>query len=219
MGTHTQASPETETRIKQLFRSFGNFRNIQVVGLLVAWGILIVVISRLAPYFLTLNNVLTITKFSVTSFIAAAGMTIALISGGLDLSLGATMMLAGVVAGTLFTRGISFPMALLAGWLIGPIAGIINGTLITRAKVNPLIATLGMMFILRGTGYTIAGGKARAIPDDIYQWARSSISGIPAPVFIMGAVLILVYFMLNHTKLGRHILLLEAALLLHAKLR
>jgi ribose/xylose/arabinose/galactoside ABC-type transport system permease subunit len=152
-----------------------------------------------------LNNVLTITKYSVTSFVAAAGMTIALISGGLDLSLGATMMVAGVVAGSLFTRGVPFAMAMFLGWLVGPIVGFINGTLITRARINPLIATLGMMFILRGTGYTIAGGKARAIPDDIYQWARESLASIPVPVYIMAIVLIVVYVMLNHTKLGRHI--------------
>jgi ribose transport system permease protein len=183
----------------------GRLQNIRLVGLVVAWIIMILVISWLAPYFLTLNNVITITRYSVTSFIAAAGMTVALIGGGLDLSVGAAMMLAGVVTGSLFIRGVPLPVSLLAGLAVGPIVGFLNGTLITRARINPLIATLGMMFILRGGGYIIAGGKARAISEDVYQWSRVSFLGIPVPVFIMAVVFVLVYYLLNHTKLGRHI--------------
>ena len=87
MDHQTQVSTAEPRRAPAFFALIGRLRNVQLLGLLLAWGILILVISRLAPYFLTLNNVLTITKYSVTSFVAAAGMTIALISGGLDLSL------------------------------------------------------------------------------------------------------------------------------------
>lgn len=194
---------------KRIFGSWlnlaGRLPNIRLAGLMAAWIIMVLVISWRAPYFLTLNNVITITRYSVTSFIAAAGMTIALIGGGLDLSVGAAMMIAGVVTGSLFVRGVPFSVSLFAGLATGPIVGFLNGTLITRARINPLIATLGMMFILRGGGYVIAGGKTRAVSEDVYQWSRISFLGIPVPVFIMAAVFALVYYLLNHTKLGRHI--------------
>jgi ribose transport system permease protein len=206
MQGQTQASKISESvssarRLIQLAR----YQNIQLIGLLLVWGILIFVISRLAPFFLTLTNVLTIGRYSVTSFVAAAGMTLALISGGLDLSLGSTMMIAGVITGTMFMNGIPLQIALVMGLASGPIVGCINGLLITRTRINPLIATLGVMYLVRGAGYLIAGGKTKTISDVPFQWARFSLGGIPVPIFFLIAVFVVVYYMLNHTTLGKHI--------------
>ena len=74
--------------------------------------------------------------------IVSAGMTIALISGGLDLSVAAVMAIAGVVMGWTYSQGVPMPVALLAGIATGPAIGALNGQLITRARINPLIATL-----------------------------------------------------------------------------
>jgi len=206
MQGHTQAPSVSRLArgTNRLIQS-ARYQNIQLIGLLLVWGILILVLSWLAPFYLTITNVLTITRYSVTSFIAAAGLTIALISGGLDLSLGATMMIAGVITGTMFLSGVPLQIALILGLASGPIIGCINGLLITRARINPLIATLGVMYILRGVGYWVAGGKTKTISDVPFQWARFSLGGIPVPIFFLVAVLIVVYYMLNHTKLGRHI--------------
>ena len=157
------------------------------------------------PYFLTITNAITIFNFSVVTFVAAAGFTIALIGGGLDLSVGSVMGLAGVVAGTLFLDGTPLGIAFLAGFLVGPVVGVVNGLLVTRLRINPLIATLAMLFIVRALAFLIAENELRQVRDDGFRFAREYAFGLPVAVYFLVVVFAIAYVLMRYTKLGRHI--------------
>jgi ribose transport system permease protein len=174
------------------------------VLLLVAWLLVCAGFASQLPYFLTLQNGLTILNFSVVTFIVSAGFTVALIGGGLDLSIGSTMMVSGVTAGTLFLGGFPLGLAFIVGFCTGPLIGLANGLLITRLRINPLIATLSMLFLLRGLGFLFAGSQLRQIRDPGFRFAREIVFGVPASVYFLVAVFLLTFILLRYTQLGRH---------------
>ena len=175
------------------------------VGLLVVWLIVMAAFSSMAPYFLTVRNIINISRDSSIVFITSAGMTIALVGGGLDLSVGSVMAVAGVVTGWAFKLGLPMPLASLIGFSAGPLIGAINGLLITRGRINPLIATLGTMGLFRGVCYVWTGGQQFPIHDEAFRFARAQPWGIPVPVFFMIVVLVVVQYILSQTKFGRHL--------------
>ena len=175
------------------------------VGLLLAWLIVMAAFGSMAPYFLTLRNIINISRDSSILFITSAGMTIGLIGGGLDLSVGAVMAVAGVATGWAFKLGLPMPLASLVGLCAGPLIGGINGLLITRGRINPLITTLGTMGLFRGVCYVWTGGKQFPIHDEAFRFARAQLWGVPVPIFFMLAVLIGVHYVLSQTKFGRHL--------------
>jgi ribose transport system permease protein len=174
-------------------------------GLLIGLLIVVAILGRLAPYFLTTRNIINIARDSSIVFVVAAGMTIALVGGGLDLSVGAVMAVAGVMAGGAFRLGLPMPVASLIGVATGALIGAINGLLITRGRINPLIATLGTMGLFRGLCYAATGGQVFAIHDEAYRFARAQPWGIPVPIFVMVIVLLAVQYVLAQTQFGRHL--------------
>ena len=154
-------------------------------------------------YFLTKTNSITILQYSAVTFVSGAGFAIVLIGGGLDLSVGSAMMVVGVVTGKLFISGTPLIVCFIIGVIVGITIGFINGILVTKARINPLIVTLGMMFVLRGIGFDLVDGRHTRIRDDGYRWARERIGGLPVVVYILFAVAILSIVMLRYTKLGR----------------
>ena len=174
-------------------------------GLLVAWLVIMLVFGMLAPYFLRTRNIINIARDSSILFVVSAGMTIALIGGGLDLSVAAVMAVAGVMAGWAFARHIPMPLASLIGILAGMLVGAINGLLITRGRINPLIATLGTMGLFRGLCYAWTGGQQLPIHEAAFRFARFQPWGIPMPIVIMVVVLLAVQYVLAQTRFGRHL--------------
>jgi ribose transport system permease protein len=177
----------------------------QGVLLFIAWIVLIAFFTTQLPFFLTATNAITIFNFSVVTFVAAAGFTIALIGGGLDLSVGSVMMLAGVIWGTLFLEGAPLWLALVLGFLAGPAVGFVNGLLVTRVRINPLIATLAMLFVVRAIGFLIADSRLRQIRDDGFRFARQYVLELPIAVYFLIVVFVFAYVLMKYTKFGRHI--------------
>jgi len=175
------------------------------VLLLLAWLAVCAGFTSLLPYFLTTQNALTILNFSAVTFVVSAGFTVALIGGGIDLSIGSAMMVSGVTAGTLFLSGVPLWIGLAVGLLTGPLIGFINGLLVTRLRVNPLIATLSMLFVLRGMGFFFAGSQLRQIRDPGFRFARQLVFGVPTSVYILAIVFVLTFILLRYTQLGRHL--------------
>ena len=174
------------------------------VLLLLAWLAVVAGFASILPFFLTTTNALTILNFSAVTFVVSAGFTIALIGGGVDLSIGSTMMVSGVTAGTLFLGGVPLPIAFVIGLSSGPLIGFVNGALVTRLRVNPLIATLSMLFVLRGLGFFFAGSQLRQIRDPGFRFARQIVFGVPASVYFLVIVFVLTFVFLRYTQLGRH---------------
>lgn len=168
-----------------------------LVGLVLATGTL----SRQFTSTLNLQHLLF--QFSVDG-IMSVGMTLVMIGGAFDLSIGSTMALAGVAAILLQPLGIwtAVTLALLLGILVG----LANGGLITKVGINPFIATLGTMITVRGlvVGYT----EAYPVPNESEVFARlgtSTVGGIPIPALFFSATLAVAHVLLTKTRLGRHI--------------
>jgi len=169
-----------------------------------------IVISILEPRFLTSGNLLTILRQTSINAVIATGMTFVILVGGIDLSVGAVLGFSGAIAATMISGGTNIVVVVLAVLIIGTFIGFINGTLVTVGRLQPFIATLGTLTLLRGlllvftegrpisTGNSGGSGLFNAI-------GRGFLGPIPIPVYLMLAIFIIAYYMLNHTRMGRYI--------------
>jgi len=152
-------------------------------------------------------NILNILRQVSLTVISAAVVTMVMISGGLDLSIGGVLALAGVVAARLAVLGLPLPLAFLTGIGLGTLAGALNGALITATGIPPVIATLGSMYVSRGLAYILSNGSAvvNGLPDQFGIVGELHVGLLPILVIIMAMVLLLCQFVLTKTVLGRHI--------------
>jgi ribose transport system permease protein len=140
-----------------------------------------------SPNFLNRGNILTLIVGMSFDMIVAVGMTILMVSGGFDLSVGSTLALAGAVAGYSMTKfGVPVWMGISLGMLTGVIIGFINGLLVTKVRVNPLIATLGMMQVVRGVVFLVTSGLGIPnLPDAFNYFGQEKWLGLQIPVWVM----------------------------------
>ena len=167
---------------------------------------LCVLLWILTPYFLTVSNLLNILEQTSINAIVAVGMTYVIISGGIDLSVGSLLALAGVVLATALHDGMPMPIAIAAALAIGGVFGSLSGVAITWGRLPPFIATLGMMSIARGCALLFTEGRpVSGFDADFRSVATARIAGIPAPVFVTAAVYLVAHFVLAETKFGRYV--------------
>ncbi len=181
---------------------------LDVVTQLAAAGALIIVfiyLSFASPVFLSFNNLFNIVAQTTVTAVIAIGMTFVIVSAGIDLSVGSTAALAGVVGVSLMLRGLSWPLAVVVGALVGGLVGLANGFLITKARLSPFITTLGMMSVARGLVYIATGAVAvYGAPDDFGLLGQGILGSIPIPLIILVVVAIIAHFILSRTRLGRY---------------
>jgi ribose/xylose/arabinose/galactoside ABC-type transport system permease subunit len=162
--------------------------------------------SIASPNFLTLDNLLNIMRQVSIVGIASVGITLVLISGGIDLSVGSLIGVAAVSGAILMKQGIGPGYAFIISLLICTVMGLVNGFLINEFKVPPLIATLGTMTSLRGLAFIITGGlPVFGFSDTFSRFGQGYLWIFPIPVVVMLAVFILGYIFLRFTKYGRYI--------------
>ena len=135
-------------------------RLINIGGLAIALLILIAIVSSQSEFALTPRNILNVGRAVAITGVVAAATTAVLIAGELDFSIGATLGLSGIVSATVIASGAPFLAGLAAGFATGAAVGLTNAALIVGVGVNPFIATLGMMFTLRGLSYVWTDGKS-----------------------------------------------------------
>lgn len=186
--------------------------NKQLLGMLsqywifIALLVLIVAFSMLSESFLTQVNILNILRQVSIIGICAVGMTMIILTGGIDLSVGSMIGVAGMACALMLKAG--FPPAIAVGLtlIIGLGFGYFTGLLINKIHIPPLIATLGLMTGLRGLAYILNDGlPIYGLPDSIKFIGQGWLFGIPFPVILMIAVFILGYVLLNKTAFGRHL--------------
>lgn len=180
-----------------------------IVAQLTAAGALIVVcivFSIASPDFLTFNNLFNIISQTTVTAVIAIGMTFVIISAGIDLSVGSTAALGGMLGTLIISRtNVSWPLGVLGGTLVGGGIGLVNGLLITKARLSPFITTLGMMSVARGLVYLSTGAVAvYSLPDSFALLGEGSIDGISIPLIVLVVVAVLAYFLLTRTRFGRH---------------
>lgn len=174
-------------------------------ALLIALAAVVVVTAIGNPRFLSANNLLNI-LFQVSALgIVAAGQTTLLIAGGLDLSVGASLSVAGLAAGlTILSTG-STALGVLAGLATGTLIGLVNGVLCASNRANPFIITLGTMTFLQGVAIVISGGSPINGAGALFEiFGLGSTLGIPNPVYVFALVLVAVWFFLRRVMLGRY---------------
>jgi len=180
-----------------------------VVSQLAAAGALIVVfvfLSVASPVFLSADNLFNIGVQTSYTAVIAIGMTLVIITAGIDLSVGSVAALSGVVGVVLMTKaGIPVVPAILGGVFVGGICGLVNGLLVSVAGLNPFIATLGMLSVARGLVYIPTNARAVfGAPDSFRLLGQGVIGSIPIPIIVVAVVATIGYVVLSRTKLGRY---------------
>ena len=159
-----------------------------------------------APAFLSLESLGNIVKQSSFIGVAALGMTLVLMTAGIDLSVGAVMFLAPLVAGMAMKHlGIPVPAGFMVAVLTGALLGAINALFIVKLRVVPFIVTLATMFLFRGFGIWLTSSTQFDFSEDMRRFGLSSFLGVPTPILIFAVVTALTYVLLNHTQFGRQI--------------
>jgi ribose transport system permease protein len=198
---------------KDLFQKFA------ALGSLLA---LTVVFSLVSGAFLSVGNGMTVALQVTSIAYLGIGATCVIITGGIDLSVGAILALAGVVAAMAVKAGAPVPVGMFCGLLVGALCGAVNGLCVTVLRLPPFIATLGMMLVARGVALQITDAKAiGGLGDSFAELGNGSLwrivkmgadgfpdvtfPGIPYPVVLMIVLAVAVSILLRLTTLGRHL--------------
>tara|TARA_B100001248_G_scaffold195263_1_gene150036 strand:+ start:265 stop:1236 length:972 start_codon:yes stop_codon:yes gene_type:complete len=175
-------------------------------GLLLALILLCVVLSFLSPVFFTALNIKNVLRDAALVAIAGIGMVMVILLGEIDLSVGSVQAVAGIVAVAVLNSFSSVSVALAATLFAGACIGLINGLLITRAQINSLIATLGMMAILRGGAMVSTQAVSiQGAVDSFIEIGTGHIGPLPIPVLIAFLLLVLFFYVLHYTTFGRYV--------------
>jgi ribose transport system permease protein len=175
------------------------------LGTLAGLIALCVLLWILTPHFLTTSNLLNVLEQTAINAVIAVGMTFVIISGGIDLSVGSLVALAGVVLATLLHEGTPVVVAIAAAIAAGAFFGSLNGLAITWGRLPPFIATLGMMSVARGCALLFTDGRpVSGFEAGFRAIATARIAGIPTPVFVTAAVYLIAQFVLTETRFGRY---------------
>ncbi|MDB5623683.1 MAG: hypothetical protein JWR39_2246 [Devosia sp.] len=159
-----------------------------------------------APAFLSLESLGNIVKQASFIGVAALGMTLVLMTAGIDLSVGAVMFLGPLVAGLAMKHlGLPVPVGFAIAVITGAFLGLINAFFIVKLRVVPFIVTLATMFLFRGFGIWLTSSTQFDFSEDMRRFGLSSVAGIPTPIIIFAVVAVLIFVLLNHTQFGRQI--------------
>ena len=177
------------------------------LGIMMVLLLLVVLLSALSPVFLTPNNLLTVLKQISHNMCLALGMTLVIILGGIDLSVGALVAMIGTVTvGLIVNQGVPIFVGILMGLFLGIICGAINGGFVAFFKFPAFIVTLSMMNIARGVAYIYCGGKTTRIMDERFvKIGTGSLGLVPVPVIYMLVMIVIFSILLNKTKFGTYI--------------
>jgi ribose transport system permease protein len=158
-----------------------------------------------SPHFLTETNLSSVVRQTAVINIMALGMTMIIICGGIDLSVGSILAMGGLLGAMTMEKGWPIPAGVAAGVFTGMICGWVNGVLTTRLRINPFIVTLGTLGIVRGLALIISNGlPVHQLPKGFAYLGEGTVLHVPFVLFVLIACAVLVHVILEHTKLGRY---------------
>jgi ribose transport system permease protein len=176
------------------------------IGLLVILVVLLVIFLSIYHPFLARINIINILLSVALIGIIGVPWSMLCISGGLDISVGSAMGFTAVIITLIYNNGVNLVLSILIGLAIAAIVGLINGLLITKVGINPIITTLGMLSVLRGAAFIIAGGEGLPIYNEKFRYiGMGRIWFFPIPVVIFIVFFAVGYFVLKYTSYGRNI--------------
>src|SRR5215210_5669396 len=167
---------------------------------------LCVLIAALEPKFLSAGNLAGVARQTAVITIIAMGMTVVMVSGGIDLSVGSEMALAGVAGALLMAAGAPPSVGVLGALAAGAACGLANGVAVAALRIPPFIVTLGAMGIYRGVALMLTGGKVvDGLPASFGYLAEGALFGVvPLPLLIVLLVALATHFLLVSTRPGRY---------------
>lgn len=168
---------------------------------------IIIVFSILSPNFLSIQNLISMVNNNVVLGIMAIGMTLVIIIGGIDVSVGAMLACVSFLVGKiLFLDGVNIFLIIIAGMIIGSLLGLINGVFIGKAGIPAIVITLGTMSIFRGGIYQFSDGRwITGLPAWYREFGTGKLLFIPNPVLVLIMVALITTLILKYTSLGRKI--------------
>lgn len=183
---------------------------------------LIIAFAFLNSAFFSVNNAMTVLLQTSVIGLLGIGLTLVILTGGIDLSVGSVLALSGTAAGLLVKAGLPVPVGMGGGMVVGTICGMINGLVITRLRIAPFIATLGMMMIARGMALQLTGASPVSQLGATFGWLgngalfrvvevqanglpRMVFPGIPYPAILLIIVALIAAYVLKRRQFGRHI--------------
>lgn len=206
MSTKTMKADNAQSNSNKLFTKEWLIEQKSLIALI----FLIVVVSFLNPNFFTVDNILNILRQTSVNAIIAVGMTLVILTAGIDLSVGSVLALCGAFAATLIAMEVPVLIAVPTALLAGAILGAISGVIIAKGKVQAFIATLVTMTLLRGVTMVYTDGRpiSTSFTDvaDSFAWFGTGYAmGIPVPIWLMVIVFAAAWYLLNHTRFGRYV--------------
>lgn len=206
-GGFVYAQTKKRKKAKGQVKKLGSSNS--VVGILIALGALCLDLSIASPVFLTTSNFLNVFQQISINFVIAVGMTLVIISGGIDLSVGSNVAFTALVMGLMMKANVPVIVSVLVCIIMAGLIGLVNGALISYLNLPPFIATLGTMSIVRGAAYTVTSGQP------IYNFPKSFTAiagrislgeGFSIPLYtllIMIVVILIGWYVLRYTRVGR----------------
>ena len=175
-------------------------------GIVVFLISLIVIFSVSNKYFFTFTNITNVLRQISIVGISTVAMTMVVLTGGIDLSVGSMLALSSIMLAKMLTNGINMYLAIPITLVLGIVMGLFNGFLINKVKISPLITTLGTMTIYRGITYIVTSGlPVYGFPKEFSFIGQGYIANIPVPIFILVGVYIIGFIILYMTKFGVHV--------------
>ncbi len=180
--------------------------NLRNYGVIIGFILLCVIISFASPAFLTMRNILNLLRQSAVVGMISAGMTLIIISGNFDISVGYICGCAGAITAIVLNKGCPFFLMVPVILLFGALVGLVSGTAVAKFAIPSMIATLGMGQVVKGLLLLITGGYPISVKNPIMTWiGKGSFLGIPVPIYLFVLAIVVVNFILQKTVLGRYI--------------
>jgi rhamnose transport system permease protein len=159
-----------------------------------------------SPTFLSVGNALNTSRFFVEIGLIALGMTLIIITGGIDLSVGANLALVSVAMGFSWQAGVPFPLAVILGLVVGLAAGFFNSVFITYLRLHPLVVTLGTLALFRGIALVASDADAISeFPRWFAYFGQYYVGAIPGQLIVLVVAVVVVWLILARTSFGRYV--------------
>ncbi len=185
---------------KKVINQINIYRSVLILAVICVFA------SILSDSFLSVSNLFNVIKQITVAGIVGCGMTFVILTGGIDLSVGSVVGLAGAVAAGIMASTGSAVLAVLAALGIGILCGAANGFFVAQCEIPPFIATLGMMTLLRGCVLVYTKGAPISIKVDSYKFiGKGVIAGIPFPVILLLILYLIAHYLLTQTSFGRNV--------------
>jgi len=181
------------------------FQRYPQLGTLIGLVVIVVFFSLSNPFFLTPANIFNLVNQTASIVIVAFGMTMILLTGNIDLSVGGVLALVGVISALLLMAEVPIPLIILIGLLVGCTVGLLNGLIVTTFGIQPFLVTMGTMIITRGLAQYATGGRSLFIQADGFRQVvtQGNLFGIPVLVYWVLLFAVVSYFLVSHTPFGR----------------